>query len=162
MTATAEHGGAVGWPLGVLLRAYHVAATDAIGDFPHGPRGYQVLATVVGDDQPSQLALAEYLSIDRTVMVYLIDDLVAAGMVERQPNPQDRRQKRVVATAKGKRTLADLDRRVAEAEHRVLAALDADERDTFRTLLRRLADDLHAGVSDISACEVAEQVLADP
>ena len=57
-----------GWSLGVLLRGYRNLTAEAIGDFPHGVRGYQALFTVVHRDQPNQLALASYLGIDRTVM----------------------------------------------------------------------------------------------
>ncbi|MFK0044612.1 MarR family transcriptional regulator [Streptomyces sp. NPDC090741] len=44
--------------------------------------------------------MATYLGIDRTVMTYLIDDLVTAGLVERRLNPADRRQRKIV-TAPG-------------------------------------------------------------
>jgi DNA-binding transcriptional MocR family regulator len=49
----------------------------------------------------SQLALAQHLGIDRTVMTYLLDDLEAAGLIERRPDPADRRARRVVATQLG-------------------------------------------------------------
>ena len=134
-----------GWALGVLLSAYHSTVVSELGDFPHGPRGYQTLIEVVRGEHPSQLALAAYLGIDRTVMTYLIDDLVTAGFVERQLNPADRRQRKVVATALGRRTLQDLQKRVRAAEEKVLGALEPAERDAFRVLLRRVA----CGVRDI-------------
>jgi MarR family transcriptional regulator, transcriptional regulator for hemolysin len=131
--------GDFGWSLGVLLRAYQTSVLTVIGDFPHGPRGYQTLATVTNGEQPNQLALATHLGIDRTVMTYLIDDLVKAGLVERRLNPADRRQRKIVATEDGVRTLKDLERRVREAEDLVLGGLDPAERDVFRGLLRRVA-----------------------
>ncbi|MFD1505615.1 winged helix-turn-helix transcriptional regulator [Georgenia yuyongxinii] len=149
----------LGWSLGVLLRAYKDGVSAAVGACPHGHRGYQVLTTVVHGDQPSQLALAAYLGIDRTVMTYLIDDLVAAGLVERQLNPADRRQRKIVATGTGARTLADLERRVREAEDVTLAALEPPERDSFRALLRKVACDLR-GVGGGDACAVVGEALA--
>jgi MarR family transcriptional regulator for hemolysin len=128
-----------GWALGVLLRAYQSTVLTELGDFPHGPRGYQTLTEVVRGEHPSQLALAAYLGIDRTVMTYLIDDLVRAGLVERQLNPADRRQRKVVATARGRRTLQELQRRVRAAEETLLGTLSPAERDAFRILLRRVA-----------------------
>lgn len=147
-----------GWALGVLLRAYQRAVGGVLGDCPHGPRGYHVLAAVVHGDQPSQLALATHLGIDRTVMTYLIDDLVDAGLVERRLNPSDRRQRKVVATAHGTAHLEDLQRRVAEAEDELLSALRPAERDALRALLRRVACDLH-GTDPADPCEVAAEVL---
>ncbi|NMR20052.1 MarR family winged helix-turn-helix transcriptional regulator [Cellulomonas fimi] len=150
-----------GWSLVVLLRAYQAGVTAALGDVPHGHRGYQVLSTVVHGDQPSQLALAAHLGIDRTVMTYLIDDLVAAGLVERRPNPQDRRQRKIVATADGTRTLADLERRVDDAQDRILSALAPRERETLCTLVRRVARDTRGADSPGDPCAVVDEAL-DP
>ncbi|HZC06278.1 MAG TPA: MarR family transcriptional regulator [Ktedonobacterales bacterium] len=131
-----------GWSLGMLLRAYQRASTGALGGFPHGQRGYQALSTVVHGDQPNQLALAAYLGVDRTVMTYLIDDLVKAGLVRRQQNPLDRRARKIVATKRGREVLCDLEQRVRQAEDDALSALLPAERQVFRDLLRRVACDV--------------------
>jgi MarR family transcriptional regulator, transcriptional regulator for hemolysin len=140
-----------GWALGVLQRTYREAVTPVLGDVPHGPRGYQTLAEVVFHEQPSQLALANHLGIDRTVMTYLVDDLEAAGLVERRPNPADRRQRQVVATPEGRRTIEALCQRVVEAEDALLGALDLDERATLRRLVNKAA----CGLDAADPCEVA-------
>ena len=147
--AAPEEGrpGDLGLSLGVLLRVLNSALTDITAGCPHGVRGYQVLSTVARENLPSQLALAERLGLDRTVMTYLIDDLAAARLVRRQPNPGDRRQRMIVATPHGARTLARLEGKVREAEEAVLAALSPAERSTFRGLLQRAAsryDDVRA------------------
>ncbi len=150
----------MGLSLGIVLRALHSSLTQVVGDLPHRERGYQVLSTVVHRDPPSQLALAEHLGIDRTVMTYLIDDLVEAGLVERQLNPSDRRQRKIVATKRGARTLARLERQVHDAEEAVLAALDPADRRTFRAMLRRVAD-VHQDVNAAEVCELVGQVVGD-
>lgn len=153
-----------GWTLGVLVRNYqnatNAAMGESVGEFPHGARGYQVLVAVVSGEQPNQLALAQYLGIDRTVMTYLVDDFVKAGLVERQLNPADRRARIVVATDSGLAILADLQQRVAEAERAVLGALTDDERELFRSLLRRVACDVPiVSEHDLGACEAVEKML---
>ncbi|WP_127935666.1 MarR family winged helix-turn-helix transcriptional regulator [Nonomuraea polychroma] len=156
----AEHAeGDFGWSLGVLLRALHGSLESVLGDLPHGPRGYQTLSTVVHGDQPSQLALAAHLGIDRTVLTYLIDDLVEAGLVERRLNPADRRQRKIVATDQGTATLRELERRVRMVEDGVLEALDPDEREMFRKLLRRAACGARTVEPDTDPCVVVEEVL---
>lgn len=125
----------LGWALGMLLRAHRDQVGPVLTEFPHGPRGYQTLAEVARGKQPSQLALANHLGIDRTVMTYLIDDLERAGLVERRPNPDDRRQRQVVATREGVATISALCQRVAQAEDDVLAGLDDAERSVLRRLL---------------------------
>src|SRR3981081_4535479 len=67
--------GDLGWGLGVVLRAYVAAAHTAVADLPGGPRGYQILSAAAQGAVNSQLALAQHLGVDRTVMTYLIDDL---------------------------------------------------------------------------------------
>ena len=153
------HAEDFGWSLGVLLRAYQDAMSGVLGDLPHGHRGYQVLSTVVHGDQPSQLALAAHLGIDRSVMTYLIDDLVEAGLVERRPNPADRRQRKIVATDAGTRTLAELERRVQDAQDAVLAPLGPGERETLCTLVRRVACDVRDIDTREDPCEVADELL---
>ena len=150
----------LGWHLGVLLRAYRATVEEALVGLPHGTRGYQVLGSVVQGDQPTQLALAEHHGIDRTVMTYLVDDLVAAGLVERQQNPADRRARRVVATAEGRRRLADLAVQVRDAEDSLLGALSPEERHTFRVLMRRVACDLRDVDAGTDPCVVAEAELS--
>jgi DNA-binding MarR family transcriptional regulator len=149
----------LGWALGVVFRSYVKAANATFADLPGGPRGYQVLAAATHGEPDSQLALALHLGVDRTVMTYLLDDLEGAGLIERRPDPADRRARHIVATTAGRELLDDLDRRLRAAEQHVLAGLDKDEdRRAFRALLRRLAT--HANELDPvhGACDVASQV----
>jgi DNA-binding MarR family transcriptional regulator len=156
-TARHAYTGDFGWHLGVLGAAYQRSVVTVLGDFPHGPRGYQALAAVLHDEAPSQLALATHLGIDRTVMTYLIDDLVQDGLVERQLNPADRRQRRIVATARGSATYAEFEQRVRAAEDALLGSLGAVERQALRHLLHRVACDLRDIEPAIDPCEVAER-----
>ncbi|GLY99494.1 MarR family winged helix-turn-helix transcriptional regulator [Actinoplanes sp. NBRC 103695] len=151
--ATDDFGAA----LGVLLRSYSGMVGPKLVDFPHGARGYQTLCEVLQGQPPSQAALAARLGIDRTMMTYLIDDLVEAGLVERRPNPDDRRQRRIVATAAGTAAVAALCGQVAEAEEAALANLDPQERAAFRTLLTKAAG---AGpVHTVEACAIVTEAL---
>nr|WP_281366594.1 MarR family winged helix-turn-helix transcriptional regulator [Nocardioides thalensis] len=119
---------------------------------PQGARGYEVLCAVVNGDHPSQLALARHLGIDRTVMTYLVDDLVEAGLVERRPNPTDRRQRLVVATRAGEELVATRCAQVAEAEAELLHGLEPAERAQLRRLLDKAAG-AAGGVDRAAVCE---------
>lgn len=147
----------LGWALGVVFRRYAKAAAEALEEVPGGPRGYQVLATTVGEGPKRQLDLAAHLGVDRTVMTYLLDDLEKAGLVQRQPDPADRRARLIQPTEQGREKLCDLERRLQEREESVLGSLDEGERMVFRMLLQRVAvkaeqiDPLH------NACSLAEE-----
>jgi DNA-binding MarR family transcriptional regulator len=125
--------------LGVVLRAYAKAARDAVADLPGGPRGYQILSAAAQGAVSSQLALAQHLGVDRTVMTYLLDDLEAAKLIERRPDPADRRARRIVATQFGTELLASLNDRLRAAETHLLGPLDPETRETFRAQVRLLA-----------------------
>jgi DNA-binding MarR family transcriptional regulator len=168
LTGTGRPGGCdaaladdLGWGLGVLFRAYVAAAEATLSDLPGGPRGYQVLAAAVQGTVASQLALAQHLAIDRTVMTYLLDDLERAGLVERRPDPADRRARQVVATEKGRDLLVALDAGLRSAEDHLLAPLDDQARETFRGQLRLLATRLNSFDPLDSPCALVDQVDAE-
>src|ERR1700728_3797690 len=161
MTVTPDRlAGDLGWGLAVVFRAYVKAADAATEGMPGGHRGSQVLCAPARDEPGSQAAMAQRLGIDRTVMTYLLDDLAAARLVERQSDPGDRRSRRVVATAHGREVLANLDAHSARAEQHLLAGLTADEQAAFRALLASLA--AHANDLDpvLTACEAVEDLTA--
>jgi DNA-binding MarR family transcriptional regulator len=148
----------LGWGLGMIFRAYVKAAHAAMADLPGGPRGYQVLSAAAQRSVGSQLALAQHLGVDRTVMTYLLDDLEVAGLIERRPDPADRRARRIVATRLGNELLTTLNERLRAAEALLLAPLGAETRDTFRAQVRLLATRLDALDPPASPCDLADEV----
>lgn|SRR5215472_13830184 len=159
MDTPAEAAEDFGAALGLLLRSYVEIVTPRLSDVPHGARGYQTLCEIVRGQQPSQAALANRLGIDRTVMTYLIDDLVEARLVERRPNPADRRQRQIVATARGQKALAALCDQVVEAENVVLGALGEQERELFRRLLAKATCGNGEVADAAQACEIINDAL---
>jgi DNA-binding MarR family transcriptional regulator len=153
--------GDLGWGLGVVLRAYATAARTAVADLPGGPRGYQVLSAAAQGAVSSQLGLAQHLGVDRTVMTYLLDDLEAARLIERRPDPADRRARRVVATQLGTERLATLNDRLRAAEAHLLGPLDLETRDTFRAQVRLLATRADALDPRDSPCDLAQRMDAE-
>lgn len=156
----AQHPGDLGWHLATILRGHQLRLEDAVADLPGGVRGYQVLSTVVHRDPPNQQALAAHLVIDRTVLTYLLDELVTAGIVERVPTPTDRRSRKIVATDGGRALLERYEARVAAAEAALLAGLDASRAATLTALLGDLARQVHRSHPDSSPCEAMDH-LAD-
>jgi DNA-binding MarR family transcriptional regulator len=154
-------GNDLGWALGVVFRGYVKAANAAFTDVPGGPRGYQVLATATRSEPGSQQELAHHLGVDRTVMTYLLDDLERAGLIERHPDPADRRARRIAPTERGRALLGDLDERLGAAEEQVLAGLTAADRQAFRALLCQAASHASAAEPGGGACALADGAGAD-
>ena len=127
-----------GQALASLLRTYLETARHVVEELPGGPRGFQVMSVARGDACSNQAAIAEQLGLDRTVMTYLVDDLEKAGLAERRPDPADRRARRVILTAKGRKTLEAATARISEVERAVLGSLSDADADLFRQLLARI------------------------
>lgn len=142
-----------GQALSALLRRYLDGARAVVDDVPGGPRGFQVLSVSSQGSCSNQATIAQVLGIDRTVMTYLVDDLERAGMVERRPDPADRRARQVVLTPRGTEVLADASKRLQQIERTVLGSLPEDDADVFRTLLGRAVVDAPV---DHSACDGAD------
>ena len=127
-----------GW---LLARASHALATAvAAGLRSEGLslRGYVVLQAALPLPL-SQQALAASVGLDKTTMVATVDELAAAGHVERRPDPADRRVRLVAVTDTGRATLVRARAVVRRTEHDLLADL-GDDRDVLRGLLVRALD----------------------
>ena len=153
-------GGDLGWLLGTLLRAYLKGAAEAVTELPGGPRGYQVLSIAADGAGRNQAGIAEHLGVDRTVMTYLLDDLENAGLIERRPDPADRRSRQIVLTATGERRRTTLAARIAEVEASLLADLTGPESAQLRALLRRAAAVAGPGEPG-ELCALGDQLSAD-
>jgi DNA-binding MarR family transcriptional regulator len=151
----------LGWTLGVVFRAYVKSANALFRDLPGGPRGYQVLAAAAEELPGGQGALAQRLGIDRTVMTYLVDDLEKAGLVQRRPDSADRRNKRIVATERGRTTWQATQVRLDHAEEHILAPLDPADRAVFRELLQRLAIRAQSLDPVADACQIVTDIAPE-
>jgi DNA-binding MarR family transcriptional regulator len=132
MTTPAAVEADLGWALGALMRTYLRTTAGALAEVPGGRLG-----------------------LDRTVMTHLLDELEGAGLVERRPDPADRRARRIIATGAGAALLDELDGRLATVEDTVLTALDPAEREALRALLSKAAI---AGCPSADACTVAREM----
>ena len=83
--------------------------------------------------------LADFLRLDPSQVVALVDGLEREGRVRRESDPDDRRSKVVIATRAGEELLVAAQAAIADAQEVTLGTLTAEERDVLRGLLRRVA-----------------------
>ena len=152
----------LGWLLSQLQHGYLAASLAAIGDLPGGMRGFYVLGAAVEGTAPNQIEVARRLGIDRTVMVRLLDEMERAGLVERRPDPADRRARMIVGTGRGAARYREARERLRTVDDHVLAALPPAERPVFRDMLRRLVARLFAidPSHGEAACQAVQAQLA--
>ena len=147
MAAVRQRTERIGQLLFVATQAAQTLATERLDPLGLSPRGWGVLSTLVESGPLTQIDLATALSIDRTAMVYLLDDLEREGLVERVRNPDDRRSFLVHLTAKGERMQRRAAGVLAEQTEVLLDPLNTSERRLLVEFLTRIAD--HWGESRV-------------
>jgi len=70
-----------------------------------------------------QTELARTMDVGKVTLGGLIDRLEARGLVKRQPDPSDRRAKRVLMTPKGVKLLGDIRGNAAELNARIMSGI---------------------------------------
>jgi DNA-binding MarR family transcriptional regulator len=105
------------------------------------PGEFDVLATLRRSGKPYMLSptrLYEALMISSGGMTARLDRLERAGLIERCPDPNDRRGKLIALTAQGREVIdATITRHVAN-ERRILASLTLAEQEKLNALLKKL------------------------
>ncbi|TWD81044.1 DNA-binding MarR family transcriptional regulator [Kribbella amoyensis] len=105
-----------------------------------GARGYhfRLLATLAEFGPASQASLGRRTGIDRSDVVAAINELAAAGFVDRSPDPEDGRRNIITLTTAGKRQQKRLAELVRKAQDELFAPLSAAERDQLSRLLGKV------------------------
>jgi DNA-binding MarR family transcriptional regulator len=101
---------------------------------------YAVLAALDETGPASQATLSRRTTIDGSDMVAAVNDLADQGLVQRRPDPSDRRRNVVTLTAAGRRRLRELDRLLATIQDDLLAPLSPTERQELVRLLTMVVD----------------------
>jgi len=85
---------------------------------------------------PTQLYEAALISSGG--MTDRLDRLERAGLVERRPDPRDRRGRQIALTAAGKRVIDDMIGRMVAMETKMLSVLTEAEQKRLNALLKKL------------------------
>jgi MarR family transcriptional regulator, lower aerobic nicotinate degradation pathway regulator len=99
---------------------------------------HAVLAAVAEHGPLAQAELVRRLEIDPKDVVGLLNELGDKGLVQRRPDPRDRRKNAVSATPEGLTTLQRCAALADQANQELLTPLSTAERELLITLLQRL------------------------
>ena len=145
MTESSSNFTTPGPPLiGALLRAPWEAVHRHMLERLHG-RGFDdldaahlIVFQYPGPQGTRPSELAERLRMSKQALGYLLGQLQRLDYVERQPDPGDRRGKRIVMTTRGERAIAVIRDAVAEIEDDWARQLGTARFEQLRALLREL------------------------
>ncbi|MET4541358.1 MULTISPECIES: MarR family winged helix-turn-helix transcriptional regulator [Micrococcaceae] len=131
----------IGSDVGLLLAKLHATGSllnnKALADYGLRERSFSVLTLACSGLEPTQRELADFLSLDPSQVVSLVDDLEHRGLVKRAQGKQDRRAKIIVSTAEGRRIHNKARAGLEVCEQTQLAALTEDENVQLRALLKK-------------------------
>lgn len=108
-----------------------------------GPQA-RLLLTLHRSPGENQGAYAERLEVEPITLCRMVDRLEEAGLVERHPDPDDRRARRLHLTDKSKAMIERLRERADRLVDDMLQGVSEDERETFRRVLTQVGANLSA------------------
>jgi MarR family transcriptional regulator, lower aerobic nicotinate degradation pathway regulator len=127
---------------GHLLRRAHQRHTtifqDGMGDVQLTPTQYAALVKIRDMGQISQNQLGRLTAMDPATIQGVVQRLAARGLVDRTPDPHDRRLMQLRLTAKGRALVQTAVARGIAITEATLAPLSEAERPLFLSLLRKL------------------------
>jgi DNA-binding MarR family transcriptional regulator len=124
-----------------LKRAYLTVHGDfiaSLADLALRPTQFSALSLIVDNPDISQTELARALSIERSNMVLVVDDLEGRELLNRNRVKTDRRAYALRATLKGRRLRDKAVAAIRAHEERLLARLTPAERGLLIELLNRI------------------------
>lgn len=122
--------------IGTVVARYHEEYEDAAAG--HALTGAQARLLGLLSLEPLPMRrLAQKLRCEPSNVTGIVDRLEGRGLVERRPDPKDRRVKLAAATAEGRRVARSL-RESLDFAREPLAGLSTEERESLRDLLRRM------------------------
>jgi len=122
--------------IGTIVARYYAEYEQAAGE--HALTGAQarVLALLSSEPMPMR-RVAQKLKCEPSNVTGIVDRLEARNLVERRPDPNDRRVKLAASTEEGAATARRL-RDALSFAREPLASLSVEERTVLRDLLRRM------------------------
>jgi MarR family transcriptional regulator for hemolysin len=93
----------------------------------------------------SQKELAQRARVEQPTMAEMLARMERDGIVEREPNPDDKRGSLVSLTRKSRARLPKAKAALTQGEHEAMAGFSAEEKALLLELLQRVARNLEAG-----------------
>jgi DNA-binding MarR family transcriptional regulator len=102
--------------------------------------GYAVLNALVEEPIRTQSALAQAIGADKTRIIGVLDELQDRALIERTPDPDDRRAHQLALTEAGRAVREAVQTDIQRGEERLLAHLTPANRRAFLRALALLAE----------------------
>lgn len=129
--------------LGMIVRQLRRDFDREVGTLGITGAQWTLLAVVVANPGSTQRSISEKLEMTEASAGRLIDRMVAEGLVERRPKPEDRRAHCIYPAEQAAPLIANLTEMRSSHEERLLAGLSEAERAELVRLLDHISGNLH-------------------
>ncbi|MGW1979480.1 MarR family winged helix-turn-helix transcriptional regulator [Streptomyces sp. NPDC001889] len=146
----------------MLVGAWHTVTRYAVRRFAeHGITPGRVrVVNLLSEGALRMGGLADRLGVTGRTATLIVDDLVGEGLVERLPDPVDRRALRVGLTERGIGVLRQIERLQREVSEELFAVLRPEERDSLGRTLKRFTSTHGLGPCGLTDPAHAEEAWA--
>ena len=104
----------------------------------------KALVRLENNEGISQAALAELADVEPMMMVRILDRMETDGLLERRPDPADRRARRLYLTKKAKPLLDKIWRLAELTRAETFSGISREDRDAFMDVLERVYQNICA------------------
>ncbi|WP_433720846.1 MarR family winged helix-turn-helix transcriptional regulator [Actinoplanes sp. CA-051413] len=104
--------------------------------------GYVVLSALADEPMRTQAALARAIGADKTRIIGTLDELQERNLIEREPDPEDRRVRLLRLTPAGRQLYASVRAGIRAAEEQLLGGLTSADKRIFLRVLQQLSPEV--------------------
>jgi MarR family transcriptional regulator for hemolysin len=113
----------------------------------------KALAQLEQNEGTSQARLAELTDVEPMTMVRILDRMETDQLIERRPDPEDRRARRLYLTDKGRPLVGEVWRLAELTRNEMFSGINKEE----RLLFMRVLEQMHVNVSALDGQPVEDQ-----
>jgi DNA-binding MarR family transcriptional regulator len=111
---------------------------------------WRVLTMLVRHEGINQGGLADLIEVEPITLCRMVDRLTEASLVERRPDPNDRRVWRLFMTEKARALLSDLRLLAADLNEEAMDGISAPEQQQLRDLLGTIRTNLSRRIPEVA------------
>jgi len=125
----------------ILSKLYYSVLSKSLEDLDV-ERYYSILFFLNENNGCNQQCICNNLAIDKTAMVKVIDYLIKVGFVDRNVNPNDRREHFIVLTKKGLKQTAEIVKAFEDIDKEIFSSITKEEQVVFNKVMCQLSGKL--------------------
>lgn len=128
---------------GYLIRRAHQTSmaifAEELGAFEVTNLQFAIVQALMDEPGSDQISIAQRVALDAATAGSVIMRLEARGWIRREACPQDKRRKLLWLTPEGEQAALQMKKPAKLVQQRLLSALDAQERELFVHLLKKIS-----------------------